>query len=111
MQTHLPTLEATVIPGNTERIARARGTNPDPIRRDDLGMRPLVEIVEAEDERQIHKRQHRQHARRGAEDAARDNAPGAARELVDHAERQTAQRDAEHARLLGLRQRALTKSS
>ena len=44
------------------------------------------------DDRQEEQRQHRQHARRGADQPADDDAPGAARQLVDHAERQAAER-------------------
>ena len=64
---------------------------------DHVGVRPLVEMSHAERDRQEEQRQHRQHARRRADRPADDDAPGAARQLVDHAEREAAERDAEHA--------------
>ena len=50
----------------------------------------------AENDRDEEDGQHRQHARRGADQTPRHDAPRAAGQLVNHAERQAAERRAEH---------------
>ena len=63
--------------------------------RDEIGVRPDVEMAHAERDRQEQDGHHRQRARRRADGPADHDAPGAARELVHHAERQAAERHAQ----------------
>jgi hypothetical protein len=68
----------------------------DRIRRDDLLVCPLVKVTHAEHNRQEQHRQDRQHARRCADRPPNHDAPGSARELMDHCQRERSQRQAEH---------------
>ena len=69
--------------------------------RDEIGVGPFVQVVHAKDDRQKQNGQDRQHARGRADGTADHDAPGPARQLMDHAERQAPQRHAEHEHVRG----------
>ena len=66
------------------------------VARDQRRIRPTVQAVHAEENRQKERREHGQRPRRGTDRPSDDDAPRAARELVHHAERQRSERDPEH---------------
>ena len=70
------------------------------VARHEIGVRPRIQPVHAERDRQEEQRHDRQHARRGANRPAQHDAPRAAGQLMHHAEREAAERhaEAEHVR-------------
>ena len=66
------------------------------VARNERRIRPAVQAVHAEENRQKERREHRQRPRRGTDRPSDDDAPRAAGELVHHAERQGSERDPEH---------------
>ena len=61
---------------------------------DDVGVRPVIEVAHAGDDRQEQHGHHRQRARGRFEQPADHQAPGAAGQVLDHQQRQAAQGDA-----------------
>jgi hypothetical protein len=75
----IPDREVEDRPDHEEWNVQVQGfAGQDRVGVDDVVMGPLVEIVEPEEQRNVEQGQYREHARRRAEDPARDDAPGAA---------------------------------